>query len=370
MSVAKVAYLPLYDAHDRQNIIENTILAIDLDSVQLLKKIEIGNGVGAVFLNKLGDKLYASAEDDNKIALIDTTTLTVIHEWTNLAIKPEQILLNNNDSILYFSEYNNDTIYQIDLVSNQISIALILPGFESFWYAENLNTVAFKTLDSLSGDIHLHFYDLNTFNLKFVRLTGDTYSYFLDEDGLRFYFPVFGAGRLYSKNLNNLVDNWYFSYVHSPSPIGGLNDTFSKVFPLQSNKILTIGWHGSYEVDRDSGVGIKISDLANSNHPYQQISDYVFLTVNRPQLPICIPLLPGQDCHNYSPLIVTVQNHQTNQETIVYEKDRAGTLARGRYVGDLFYSVPTIPLLNLKSLVFLLMFLVLALAYKTRFSLV
>ncbi len=365
---AKVAYLPLFDGYDLNNIQENSILVIDLDNGKLLKKIPIGNGVGAVFLNSVGDKLYASAKDDNKIVLIDTTTLEVVNEWTGLAIKPEQIILNKADNILYFSEYNNDSIYQIDLTSNQVSVALTLSGFQKFWYSESLDTIVFRTHNSISGDYNLHVFDLNSMNLNFVRLVGDTYSYFIDEDNLRFYYPYFGAGRLYSFNFNNSTANWYFYYVYAPGPIGGLNDQFANVYPLQNNKVLAIGWHGSYEIDKDSGVGTKISSLGNYNHPYQRLTDYTFLKTNRPELPFCGVPAPGMDCNNYYPLKVSVQNHQTSQEVIVFEKGRAGTNAHGRYVGEKFYSVPIIPILSLKLLLLLFMLLLLGLTYKTRFS--
>ncbi len=367
VSFAKVAYLPLFDAHDLTNIKEDSILVIDLDDGKLLKKIRVGNGVGAVFLNSQSDKLYASAKDDNKIVLIETTTLDIVQEWTGLAIKPEQIILNKADNVLYFSEYNHDSIYQIDLVTNQISIALTLPGFQRFWFSDNLDTIAFKIHDVITGDYNLHVYDLNDMSPDFVRLVGDTYSYFIDNDGLRFYYPYFGFGRLYSYNYNDFVENWYFSYVYAPGPLGGLNDTFANVFPLQNNKILAVGWHGAYEVDKDTGVGVRISGRGNYNNPYQRITEYTFLKASRPELPFCGVTPPGLDCNNYFPLQVFIQNHQTSQEVMVYEQDRAGTYAQGRYVGEKLYSVPVIPLLSTPLLLVLIM-LLLVFAYKTRLS--
>lgn len=367
-SFAKVAYIPLFDAHDINNIKENSILAIDLDNGQLLKKINVGDGVGAVFINSIGDKLYASAENENKIVLIDTTKMEIVNEWNNFAIKPQQIILNKAEDKLYFSEYNNDSIYQIDLVSNLVSVALTLNGFERFWYSENLNTIVFKTHDSVTGFYEAHTYDLNTMTPVFSRNIGNDYSYFIDEDGLRLYYPHFGSGRLYSLNLNNTITNWYYSYVYSPGPLGGLNDSFANVFPSQNNNILAIGWHGTYEIDRDTGIGQKISGLGNPFEPYQRLTDYTFLKANRPQLPFCGIRPPGVDCDNYYPLKLVLQNHQTSQQVVIFEKERAGTNARGRYIGEKLYSVPIIPLLNVKSLLIVFMLLLLGLTYKTRFS--
>ncbi len=368
-SNAKVAYIPLFDAKDKNNTRENTILAIDLENGHLLKSIEVGNGVGAVFLNLVGDKLYASAENDYKIALIDTSTLKVIKEWTNLAVKPQQIILNNSEDKLYFAQILNDTIYQIDLITNEVSIALTLSGFVKFWYSENLNTIMFKTNNTVTNTYQAHFYDLNDLHFNYIRPIGNTYSYFIDEDGLRFYYPYFGAGRLYSLNSNNTNTNWYFFYVYLPGPIGGFNDIFANVFPSQNNTILAVGWHGTYEIDRDTGVGNRISALYNYNNPYQRISRNIFLKSSAPQLPFCSPPAPPVvDCENFYPLRLTIQNHDTNQEHVIFEIDRAGTRASGRYIGEKLYTVPVIPILNTKFLVFLLSFLILVFTYKTHYS--
>ncbi len=367
VSSAKVAYIPLFDGHDFNNVIENSILAIDLDNGQLLKKITVGDGVGAVFINSIGDKLYASAENENKIVLIDTTKMEISHQWNNLAIKPQQIILNKAEDRLYFSEYNNDSIYQIDLTSNLVSVALTLNGFERFWYSENLNTILFKTYNSVTGGYEAHTYDLNTMTPIFSRNIGNDYSYFIDEDGLRFYYPYFGAGRLYSLNLNNTNTNWYFYYVYSSGPLGGFNDIFANVFPSQNNTVLAVGWHGTYEINRDTGIGQKISGLGNYNEPYQYIEGKTFLKSSNPYIPPCPPIAPGFGCNTYDSLKLTLQNHQTNQQTVIFEKDRAGTNVRGRYIGEKLYSVPIIPVLNLKSLLSLLMLLLLGLTYKTQF---
>jgi hypothetical protein len=362
-----VAYIPLFEANNPQQSFNDSIIAVDLDNGNFLKKIKIGDGVGAVFINAYGDKLYASAEDAYRIVLIDTKSLVVDKVWNNLAIKPQQIILNNTESKLYFAQRNKDEIYQIDLNTDQISIALTQIGFEKFWYSENLETIVFKTHDFISDTYQINTYDLNHLTLKYQKYFANNPTLFVSNDGEKYYIPIFSVAKLFSLNFNNEDINWSFFYNIMPVAIGFLTDHFSNVYELPNDKLLVVGWFASYELDARTGIGVKTSDLRNFYQPYNKIEDKIFLKSNSPEIPQCAdPIPPGDDCTNYLPLELSIQNHQTGEETVIYRRERSGSLAKGRYIGPKFYIIPKIPVLHQPLAFTLLLLMILLFAYKSK----
>lgn len=200
----------------------------------------------------------------------------------------------------------------------------------------------------------------------YQRSFGDSYSIFISNDGMNYYLPIFSPARLYSLNLNNTDTNWYFFYEYFPTSFGLFMDNFSSVHELDNNNILVVGWHGSYKININTGIGESISGLYNYNNPYHKIEESTFLKSNRPQLPMCGVPPPGVDCTNYHPLQLFIQNHLTGTETLIYQRDRSGSLAKGRYIGEKFYSIPIIPILNNYWLLGLLLCIIILIAYKNR----
>ena len=95
-------------------------------------------------------------------------------------------------------------------------------------------------------------------------------------------------------------------------------------------------------IDTELGVGSRVNTLLNQYDNYENIEGLKFLKSNRPNAIICPPLLPCED--GYLPLQLVVHDHGNNTEELIFQKSNAGNLARGRYIGDKFYSVPAVPI--------------------------
>ena len=232
---AKVAYIPMFEATAQQ---ENHIWAIDLESGHVLKRVFVGDCVGPIFINSVGDQLYAAASLENKIVLIDTNSLEISQEWNNLAISPSQIILNTDETKLYFAERGQNDIYEIDLINNHVSVVLTINDFNSFHYSSNMEYIVFHSRDVVNDIYQLHTHHLSDLSFKYQATVPDEQPMLIDDDGESFYISLFGYGRFQSRSLENGTMNWEFYHSSGiPGPIGPMPEYFSSAFQTSNNQI-------------------------------------------------------------------------------------------------------------------------------------
>lgn len=363
-ALSKVAYIPLFDASLADNS-DSYVFAVDLSSGQLLKRIHVGEGVGAIFINALGDNVYAAAAKQYKIVYIDAHTLEIKQQWQNLPVRPEQIVLTSDEKRLYFAEHGVAEIYELDLSTGSVDMVLSIDGFREFYYSENLEYLVIQSYQSDSGEYRLYTYQLNELALLYQTLASDQVPILIDDNGENYYLSLWGNGRIQSRSLIDNGLNWYFYHGSGvQGPLGELPERFTTASLINDTTLLVSGaMGGSYEVDRISGAGLQINNLINFWGMSEHIDPGLFLRSNPPLPIICPPLLPCEG--GFEPLQLFIQNHQTGHEQLVYQRVQSGNLARGRYIGELFYSVPTIPTLHISGL---LMFISLIIGLTVYFE--
>jgi len=122
---ADVAYLPVTENFLTNPFYPDTrrIHVIDLDQGQVIRKLDIGSGVGAIFVSNDSTKVYVGVEDENKIVEIDAISLSVKQSWDNLPVQPTFLILNpSNDRILFLNHYSAK-LFQIELSTGFVSEA-------------------------------------------------------------------------------------------------------------------------------------------------------------------------------------------------------------------------------------------------------
>ena len=105
-SFGKVAYLSLvqndYGSHPHYPK-RTEILVLNLESGNILKKIDTGFEVGPIFVSSDSNKVYAANVNVSRIIRIDAKSLEIDKVWDGLPVNPGHIFLNNSDDKLYFS---------------------------------------------------------------------------------------------------------------------------------------------------------------------------------------------------------------------------------------------------------------------------
>jgi len=363
---AEVAYLPLTEQGFPYPL--NTSLGVyDLDAGLRLKKIEIGHGVGPVFLNDSQDTVYVAARYENKILAIDTTTLTPIKTWQNLPTNPDQIFLSQDNSKLFFINLNvgtgQNSLYQIDLMTDVVNEVLFFPGFsiEPVVYSQNLQYMALYLYDYFNNERRLVTYQTNDMILVHdTPLNEGDYLVMIDNEGEGFFYKDVTNAEFVSKKLSDATENWRFSFPGETS--------FSQPLELVDGFLTIRGINNHYQVNKQTGQGSPIARPANEepvrffgsidlNNGGQLIAiDYPIV--------ICVTGL----CSLSGRLnIHQVDVFNNNTQLIYQSSETLGSNPVGRFIGQRFFrgsAGQPVPLFEHFGLIALLMVLMVFVSYK------
>ncbi|KAA3638368.1 MAG: hypothetical protein DWP95_12815 [Proteobacteria bacterium] len=351
---AKVAYLPLItNAPLYPDLI--LLMALDLDSGQILNQVEIGDGVGAVFVDDSGKQLFAAASKDMKIVHIDTETLEIVEQWNNLPTNPARIILSEDNNKLYFVNTNAGTgsqdMFQIDLSSNQISSVLSFPNFtiQDILYSENLKFLSLILSNNSTNQLSIQTYNSNDLILKYTTsiITSPSIS-MIDNEGENYYLIDNQQSKLESRTLSDDSVNWSFTYPGESE--------FYSIYEHGVSNLIASGSINSYQINKLTGNGSPlVGDGSNMtlSDSYDRIDLGNFVQVEKPYID-CNFLI----CALMTKLDIKKINLVNNTSEIVYQSQNAlGSQPKGRFVGENLYrgtAVQQVPVSNYLSLMLLL----------------
>ena len=361
---AKVAYLPLIEPGDFYPK-RTALMAMDLHSGQMLDRVEIGAGVGPVFVNNTGKQLFAAAESDRKIVRIDTESIDIIEQWNNLPDSPEKIFLSEDNNKLYFLRLNpgsgGNDLYQIDLTNNQISsvINFSSSGISEVTYSENLKYITLLVNNHSTNQFSVHTYNSNDLTLK---SSSNLPSYmpikFIDNEGDNFYYGDYNESQFISRKLSDASINWSYSY-------SGESAYFSP-YEKDTSILIVNGSINSYEIDKQTGVGNALTiDGTNISFfgNYDRVHSESFVVVEYPSV-ICITGM----CSLGSKLNINKVNLVNNTQELVYQSQNLlGSAPIGRFVGENFYrgmAVQQVSVLNHFGLILLMFGFVAVMSFR------
>ncbi|MEZ5496251.1 MAG: hypothetical protein R3F25_05405 [Gammaproteobacteria bacterium] len=344
-SIAKVAYLPLTDFTPPFEV-QNRIAVLDIDSSSIIKNIYLPDEylTGSVFLNSEQTKLYAGTY--NHIIVINTNTLEV-EQSISIPSPAETIFLNQTDDTLYFSTSSSQFLYQLNLLSNTVSVAVDfgIYSINKAEFNESLNTAIFILSDGGNSTIfkvfdiktmsELFSYDAPSYNSDLISNDGSTYFHFVNQDS-----------SIYSRSLVDGSINWVTQIS---------NESFGVIFENFDNTITAISHQKTYKINKSDGQwsiqsNIKLSDFTDIwGVSFERIENNSFFAINHPAF-FC---LTGW-CSPITSLKSYTLNFNDNTVSNNYQNEQiVGSYARGRYIGDLLYSPPIIPIFGNSGLLIL-----------------
>ncbi len=107
---------------------DNTISVIDVDKMEVVETIEVGQRPRGIILNRDNSRLYICASDDDTVQIMDVAGRKVIGELPSGA-DPEQFALHPNDRHLYVANEDDNIATVIDVETARI-LAQIDVGVE------------------------------------------------------------------------------------------------------------------------------------------------------------------------------------------------------------------------------------------------
>ncbi len=351
---AKVAYLPLVEVSYPYP--KRTAIAImDLDSGQFLNQLEIGSQVGPVFLNDTGHHLYAAANYDKRIVLIDTGTFEIETEWDGLPTYPDKIILSEDNSKLYFLDLGVglgiNSLYQIDLVNNQISTALNFPdsSIKDVIYSEDLSHISLLVHNNNTNQTSIQTYHSNDLTLKHSTAISDYHiAFMIDNSGEVFYTIDNQLLQIQSRKLSDNSLNWSFSYPNEMA--------FYAITEQGTLDLMVSGYVNSYLIDKQTGYGNPLTangSVDTLNGHYERINSNDFVQFDSPAI-VCITGICSLGSKLHIKKINLIDN---TSETIYQSQNYLGSRPIGRFVGENFYrgtAVQQVPVFNHLSLILLL----------------
>ena len=106
----------------------NTVSVIDVDSLELVRTIDVGQRPRGIVFSKDHSKVYVCASDDDTVQVIDPDTGEVLHELPS-GYDPEQFALHPNDRYLYIAN-EDDAITTVVDTEERTVVAQIDVGIE------------------------------------------------------------------------------------------------------------------------------------------------------------------------------------------------------------------------------------------------
>lgn len=340
-------------------------MALDLDSGHILDDIEIGDGVGAVFLDDTGKQLFVSAYTDKKIVRINTETLEIVGQWNNLPTNPARIILSEDNDKLYFLNVKagtgNQDMFKVDLSSNQISSALNFPNsnIQNILYSENLKFLSLILSNNSTSQLSIQTYSSNNLNLKYAtNIISSPSKSMIDNEGENYYLIDNQQSKLESRKLSDDSVNWSFTYP-------GESEFYSMYEQGLSNLIVS-GSINSYQINKLTGNGTTlVGDGSNVtlSDSYERIDLDNFIQVEKPLIE-CHFL----HCNVTSKLNIKTINLVDNTSELIYQSQNGlGSDPKGRFVGENYYRgtvVRQVPALNRFGLILLMIGFVGFMSYK------
>ena len=107
---------------------DNTVSVVDLDKMQTVKTIQVGQRPRGIVISPDGKFLYICAGDDDIVQIIDTKTQEVVGDLPS-GPDPELLALNKTGDLLYLSNENDALVTIID-VKERKALAQIPVGVE------------------------------------------------------------------------------------------------------------------------------------------------------------------------------------------------------------------------------------------------
>jgi len=352
--MAKVAYLPLVEISYPYP--KRTAMAImDLDTGQFLDQLEIGSRVGPVFVDDTGNHIYAAANYDKRIVLIDTRTFEIETQWNGLPTHPDKIILSEDNSKLYFLDLavglGINSLYQIDLINNQISAVLNYPdsSIKNVLYSEDLSHLSILVQNNTSNQLSIHTYLSNDLTLQHsTAVSNYPIASKIDNSGENFYTIDNQQLQIQSRKLSDNSLNWSFSY---PGEM-----TFYALSEQGTTDLVISGYVDSYLINKQTGNGNPLTTngtVGTLNDHFERINADDFVQFDSPAI-VCITGV----CSLGSKLNIKKVNLIDNtSETIYQSQDYLGSRPIGRFVGENFYrgtAVQQVPSLNYLSFILLL----------------
>ncbi|MFV0542107.1 YncE family protein [Marinicella pacifica] len=351
---AKVAYLPLIEP-DVFYPKETALMAMDLDSGQILDRVEIGDGTKSVFVDDTGKQLYVAIKYEKRIVRLDTSTLKIVEQWNNLPSYPDKIILSEDNKKLYFIQLNVGTgindLYQIDLNNNQISSVINFSNSAiiKVIYSNNLKYLTLLVENHINDEFSIHTYSSNDLSLKYSsNLTNYLPIDMIDNEGENFYYGDNNQSQFISRKLSDISINWSYSY-------SGETAYFSP-YEKDSSTLIVNGTINNYMINKQTGSGTALtSDGAQINlfGHFEHLKLDSLILINYPEI-FCITGM----CHLTSKLNISKVNLINNSNEVIYQSQNyLGSNPIGRFVGENFYrgtAVQQVPVLSHLGLFLLL----------------
>lgn len=338
--LAKLAYLPLIE-QDGFYPSSKSIIAYDLESNRLIKEIPIpgnmGRGQTPVYLDSTEQYFYVpyAANAEFNVARINTTTLTVDKQWENLSTPVDKILISPNDAKLYFINLNTGTgsnsLYEIDLLTDQISEAVNYPGssIRQFITSDDGTHFILEIFDNSTSERLFITYETDDLSIKHT-ISIDAYTRIdlIDNPGENFYYTDSASDEFISRNLSNGTINWTFSST---------NETFYfSPYERNPSTLVVSGVKNTYEIDKQTGIGMPLF-AADSNlqlrGSFGRIEQERFVKIEHPFI-VCITGF----CSLSSFLEISITDMNAGTSTNRYiSPNFAGSIPVGKFIGENFY---------------------------------
>lgn len=353
---AKVAYLPLLDRNSTLYPKANSIIAMNLINGETLASLDI-NDITSLFLDDSGRNLYLSAH--GTIYQIDTATFSIANQWDNLGIQADRVVLNENNTKLYFTELNvgsgNSNLYQIDLNTNQVSSVLNFNDLSilDIVYSEDLSHFTLPLKNNSNGQFYLDTYVSNSLTLKHTSPVTSYYSIelnMIDNDGENLYrIKSSSTATVESIKLSDGSLNWLYTNQ------GETN--FYTIYEQDIDTMVVSGENNSYQIDKQTGTGTSLFTqgnniiLSGSIHRDELNS---FIEVKYPHV-ICI----FGACGILSNLTINLVNLiDETHDNLLESQNKMGSRPVGRFIGENHYRgtavVQQVPVLNRFGLILLM----------------
>lgn len=329
---AKVAYLPLL-RHNYDVLIYSPtateLLAVDLENGQRLKKITVGEGAGPVYLSHDDKTLYAAAQYEEKIVVIDTAALEILAVWEQLPVEPRLIFLNSAGDELFFSD--NSELYSINLSGEQIELKLSGYNDQGYTWLYNEDLTHLMIYSPTQVDVY-HLADMSlksSFTASLSRgaqlsKSGEVIFSFDDSDDV-----------LTAIDSKNGTPIWTFE----PTSDSGL-----QIAQQDGNWLTVFGFRGTYKINMTSGEGV----LSSTYTPYSRalfwaqwhsgIGDNQYLATGGVEM---VTVTGWAWLLDHMKLIVASERGEVSYFE-PFGDALSAAVPSGRFIGEKLYSIPVV----------------------------